>query len=228
MSDPENFLTRWSRRKHQAAEEKAAEPEAKTVSERAPQAESTPAAATEAPFDPASLPPIESLESGSDIRPFLQKNVPADLTRAALRRAWAADPAIRDFVGLSENAWDFNAPDAIPGFGPLEMTDEIRQMLADIVGEKKDASPKTASSPDLPSVETVQAIPPEENSGETASTLPDDHEATVDQPAQTADASPIARSDIAEQHANAATQQNSPRESADRPLPRGHGRALPQ
>ena len=50
-------------------------------------------------------------------RAFLQRGVPASLTRAALRRAWSADPAIRDFVGLSENSWDFNNPDSIPGFG---------------------------------------------------------------------------------------------------------------
>jgi hypothetical protein len=34
------------------------------------------------------------------------------------RVLWA-DPAIRDFVGLSENGWDFTKPDGIPGFGPL-------------------------------------------------------------------------------------------------------------
>ena len=56
--------------------------------------------------------------------------VPADLTRAALRRVWTADPAIRDFVGLAENAWDFTEPDAMPGFGPLEATDEVRRMIA--------------------------------------------------------------------------------------------------
>jgi hypothetical protein len=29
------------------------------------------------------------------------------------------DPAIKSFVGLSENAWDFAAPDGVPGFAPL-------------------------------------------------------------------------------------------------------------
>ena len=29
------------------------------------------------------------------------------------------DPAIRNYVGLSENSWDFNAPGGVPGFGPL-------------------------------------------------------------------------------------------------------------
>ena len=78
------------------------------------------------PFDAATLPPVESIGNGSDIGPFLASGVPADLTRAALRRAWSTDPAIRDFVGLSENDWDFNAP--APGFGSLT-TDDVRRLL---------------------------------------------------------------------------------------------------
>src|SRR5215467_4614783 len=65
-------------------------------------------------LDPANLPPIESIGSGSDIRPFLAAGVPADLTRAALRRASSTDPAIRDFIGLSENSWDFDESDGVP------------------------------------------------------------------------------------------------------------------
>jgi hypothetical protein len=34
-------------------------------------------------------------------------------------RVMWADPAIRDFIGLSENGWDFAKPESIPGFGPL-------------------------------------------------------------------------------------------------------------
>ena len=74
----------------------------------------------------ASLPPLESITAESDIRAFLAPGVPPELTRAALRRAWAADPKIRDFVGLAEYDWDFNTPGAMAGFGPLEMTDELR------------------------------------------------------------------------------------------------------
>jgi hypothetical protein len=44
-------------------------------------------------------------------------------SRYWLRRAWLADPAIRDFIGLSENSCDFNAPDGVPGFGSL-ITDD--------------------------------------------------------------------------------------------------------
>jgi hypothetical protein len=58
-----------------------------------------------------------------------------ELSRAALRRAWSADPAIRDFVGLADYDWDFNTPGAIAGFGPLEMTDELRRHVAQILGQ---------------------------------------------------------------------------------------------
>jgi hypothetical protein len=71
------------------------------------------------PFDPASLPSIDAITADTDIIAFLQSGVPAELTRAALRRAWTSDPAIRDFIGVAENQWDFNDPNGAPGFGPL-------------------------------------------------------------------------------------------------------------
>ena len=81
---------------------------------------------TEAPLETGNLPRIESIGPGSDIRPFLAFGVSEDLTRAALRRAWLSDPAIRDFIGLSENSWDFNAPGGASGFGsPTALTGEF-------------------------------------------------------------------------------------------------------
>jgi len=70
----------------------------------------------------------------------LRRQSPVELTRAALRRVWTSDPAIRDFVGLSENAWDFTDPNAMPGFGPLESTDEIRRMIAQVVDQMGEAA----------------------------------------------------------------------------------------
>jgi TorA maturation chaperone TorD len=110
MSDSENFLSRWSRLKH---ESEVTSPD-KDVPSPAPPA-----------FDPASLPPIESIVADSDIRQYLHANVPPELTRAALRSAWVADPAIRDFIGIAESQWDFNDPAAIPGFGPLQAADHL-------------------------------------------------------------------------------------------------------
>ena len=75
-----------------------------------------------------------SITAATDIRAFLAPGVPAELTRAALRRAWSADPKIRDFVGLADYDWDYHAPGSMAGFGPLEMTDELRRQVARIVG----------------------------------------------------------------------------------------------
>ena len=85
-------------------------------------------------FGLATVPSIESITADTDIRAFLAPGVPAELARDALRRAWAADPKIRDFVGLADYDWDFNAPNSLPGFGSLEMTDEMRQIAAQVLG----------------------------------------------------------------------------------------------
>ena len=100
-----------------------------------PAADATPAVAPKPEFDLSQLPSLESITSATDIRAFLTPGVPQDFTRAALRRAWAADPAIRDFVGLAENAWDFTDPNAIPGFGEIPIGYDIRKMVAEVFGE---------------------------------------------------------------------------------------------
>ncbi|HWW34695.1 MAG TPA: DUF3306 domain-containing protein [Xanthobacteraceae bacterium] len=148
MSGDESFLARWARRKRGPAPTARGQPKPENTPDGAA---SEAAAASVAPevtlslFDPTSLPPIEAIGAGSDIRPFLAAGVPADLTRAALRRAWSADPAIRDFIGLSENSWDFNAPGGVPGFGSLTAED-ARRLPARVTGEKEasDTAPPAA------------------------------------------------------------------------------------
>jgi hypothetical protein len=122
MSEHENFLSRWSRLKSESGTEGSSE-EKRTV-DAVPGRDMSSAAA----FDVAGLPPIESIVANSDIRPFLADGVPAELTRAALRSAWAADPAIRDFIGIAESQWDFNDPAAIPGFGPFGVAEYARAL----------------------------------------------------------------------------------------------------
>ncbi len=125
MTAPENFVSRWARLKRNSAPRRTTEGVTDTallstsdVSEDSteaaisqPQSE---VATTDELFDPAGLPSIEAITIGTDIRGFLRRGVPAELARAALRQAWASDPAIRDFIGIAENQWDFNDPNAIP------------------------------------------------------------------------------------------------------------------
>jgi hypothetical protein len=213
MSDPKDFLARWSQRKLNPPAEKPASAE-----KASPPATGKDAAATAPPepeFDITKLPSLESIGANSDIRAFLQRGVPASLTHAALRRAWSADPAIRDFVGLSENSWDFNAPNSIPGFGPLD-ADEVRQAAARFFGQLTE--------------ETTGQAPTEihESAGspaETEPTLTEKHES--DSPPALA----LQQSaDIAAQHDNeGAAQHEGDTKSADAMAPpRRHGAALPK
>jgi hypothetical protein len=164
---PENFLQRWSRRKHDAeahAPDDAESAARQTKADANALAPRTPQTDAELPaFDPASLPPIESINALTDIRAFLAPGVPEEITRAALRRAWATDPTIRDFIGIAENQWDFTKPDSVPGFGTLEPTEALRQMVAGLIG---DDGPKRALSPPPEKAGPAEQIT--ETSGETA------------------------------------------------------------
>jgi len=133
VTERENVIQRWARLKR--AQNMAQETEIASASVAGPTAQPPVRAASDASFDVASLPSIESIAADTDIGAFLRSGVPAELTRAALRRAWASDPAIRDFIGIAENQWDFNSPDAIPGFGPMRATDNAPAMLTQVLGE---------------------------------------------------------------------------------------------
>ena len=109
MSDPadraEGFLRRWSRRKHLAEPR----PRGRSGPQESVDAEAGAQSGAQAQggqpaFDPATLPSIDSITSTSDIRAFLAPGVPEELTRAALRRVWMRDPAIRDFVGIDRKS----------------------------------------------------------------------------------------------------------------------------
>jgi len=139
MSD-EEFLARWSRRKREA-ETVVDTPPTRPSEARNPEQSSVAEIPADAEVDLSSLPPIESITGTTDITAFLHKGIPAELSRAALRRAWASDPAIRDFVGLAENAWDFNDPNAMPGFGPLDYSaEQLEALVGRIVGSVRSAA----------------------------------------------------------------------------------------
>ncbi len=137
MSDNEQFLARWSRRKREASRAGEVEPQsAGPMGASGPPLPDVSAAEDADPgLDLSGLPPLDAIDAATDITAFLRQGIPQELARAALRRAWAADPAIRDFVGLAENAWDFNDPNAMPGFGPLDYSEaELSALCERIVG----------------------------------------------------------------------------------------------
>jgi hypothetical protein len=243
MSDSENFLGRWSRRKREVAN---ADKDANPARDREPApdgesaSESAPAAKTpqpqsprpdkvEAAFDPTSLPSIESITAETDIRAFFAPGVPAELTRAALRRAWSADPQIRDFIGLEDYAWDFNAPESIPGFGPLEMTDELRREVARIVG---DLVPETEPVQEADAQTPAQATQPAEPSEQNQSDQPpvqDDAAPTPVESTATTEESGTREPSLASPQDHIAMQQDISRRENLQPLSkRPHGRAIPK
>ena len=144
MSESEGFLSRWSRLKSEtsrATGDPAIEPLAHGSSPDGATGGPSPHSATDSAADSAtagpppavdlaSLPPVESIGPGTDIRAFLQAGVPAELVRAALRSAWSTDPQIREFIEIADNQWDFNAADGIPGFGALGVADASRSLVS--------------------------------------------------------------------------------------------------
>ena len=257
MSDPENFLTRWSRRKQQA-ESKPDEPD--IASDSPPEAGEPGAAANaggpqdvvagdaagkekEAEVDLSTLPSLDTIGADTDVRGFLQKGVPLNLTRAALSRAWTSDPAISNFIGIAENQWDFASGD-IPGFGPLTAADNIARMVSQITTEgfpralpKSDLSPETppaaeakreekpADEPQTPAAQTETDMGPEPAAADVApAEEPAAHGPLIDEPLIDIRPTLVHREEnyVASQHFDAAPSESEPRRK------RLHGRALPQ
>ena len=217
MSEPKNFLDRWSRRKREAAGA-SAPVEAKDAAEPPLPDGEVKESAKEVPFDPASLPPIESITAKSDIHAFLKPGVPPELSRAALRRAWSTDPAIRDFIGLVENGWDFNDPNGIPGFGPIAAGD-VAQLLARVIG----APPAEPDTPQAHESGDPKRNPPQPVDSEPAQQLPQD------QPAPNQDLAAPEKDSVQRGEDDVAVQNISDdRENFPLSRQRGQGGALPK
>lgn len=216
MNDEKNFLERWARRKREVANEDAKEKarsEAPAPAQDAgpPKVAPTPAAAEPA-FDLSKLPSLDSIVADSDITAFLQPGVPSGLKHAALRRAWVADPAIRDFIGPADYAWDFTAADSMPGFGALGPEDDVQKLVAEVF---RDATAKVETPP-TPDASSAESPEPEQPPAQIASA---------------ADAAPPDKmdpSELLQREENIASQQDEKSSAPVTPLPRRHGGAMPQ
>lgn len=223
MNDPDNFLSRWSRRKREdatanfRAEKSDAQPDDRATPPPDQARQTVPKDEAERPpaFDVASLPPIESIGAGTDISAFMQTGVPTALRHAALRRAWATDPAIRDFVGLNENFWDAAGPDGIRGFGELDPGLDVKRMVSELFGE---------TTPDKPEPEQRESATKPAQSGENLET-PDDHGKTAD---------PVSLQSAPQQSDNGAPQKKAAQvaqamqEQPMQKMTRRHGGATPE
>ncbi len=230
MSDQEKFLSRWSQRKLKRADEIA--DKAEIAGQPAPQGGDTGKSAAagvpdaKAPppeFDLTKLPSLDSIGAASDIRAFLQAGVPSSLRHAALRRAWTADPAIRGFVGLAEYAWDFTAPDSMPGFGELGADVDVKKLLAEIFREAAPEAPSRPDAPDAaPGSEQPARLP---DQSDIPADIPAADEPAATEPQQVAD---FKNEPSLRREGDVATHHSDLIESSAGIKPRRHGSATPQ
>lgn len=178
--DPEatGFLHRWARLKRTggdaAGEDEATEDALPGSSDLAGTAAGREAAQPLAPEpepepepepDPdliASLPRIEDITADTDVTAFLRSGVPRALRNAALRRAWAADPRIANYLDPARDYfWDWNAPagmpGGIPGGGGTLGAEAVAKMVRAVVGLVQEADP--AASAPAPRPTSVAASP---------------------------------------------------------------------
>jgi len=109
MSDDDDFLRRWSRRKTAARDATPLE-----VAPSDPQAVGPLETGTE-PQEraPEPLPPVESLTPESDFTPFMQSGVDPDVKREALKTL-LRDPRFNVMDGLDVYIDDYSKPDPLP------------------------------------------------------------------------------------------------------------------
>ena len=129
--EDKSFLARWSQRKQEAKRPDREAPAADAGVPAGPVAEDD--AAPE--FDLPSLPRLEDVTETTDITAFLRKGVPEHLRNAALRKSWALDPAIRNYVNPAlEYAYDWNTPGGVPGSSAIGAGMDVAQLVSQIMG----------------------------------------------------------------------------------------------
>ena len=110
------------------------------------------------------------MTSETDITAFLRKGVPEHLRNAALRKSWALDPAIRNYVNPAlDYAYDWNTPGGVPGSSELGAGLDVARMVSQIMGTGETPAVPPTSVTEGPA-EIVQAP---EQPGEAKPDLPE-------------------------------------------------------
>ena len=114
MSDEESFLSRWSRRKQDNAEDEDVPADTTAETDAAPAPDLEPDPDPEDWLEANALAAPETLEQGDDFAPFLKDGVPAVLRRRALRVLWRTNPALANLDGLVDYGDDFTDAAMVP------------------------------------------------------------------------------------------------------------------
>jgi hypothetical protein len=137
--DDKGFLARWSQRKQEAKQGSDAPAAAADVP-------AEPAAVAEPELDLSSLPKLEEMTATTDITGFLRKGVPEHLRNAALRKSWALDPAIRNYVNPAlDYAYDWNTPGGVPGSSEIGAGMDVARLVSQIMGSGESVAQSSAS-----------------------------------------------------------------------------------
>jgi hypothetical protein len=143
--DGKSFLSRWSQRKQEAKQPDRDVPAPDADAPSAPVAES----GAEPEFDLSSLPKLEDLTATTDITAFLRKGVPESLRNAALRKSWALDPAIRNYVNPAlDYAYDWNTPGGVPGSSEIGAGMDVARLVSQIMGGGESVAEPAGSAAD--------------------------------------------------------------------------------
>jgi hypothetical protein len=216
MSDDrhdDGFLSRWSRRKAAARVAPPAEAEAEAPPVEAPPPPEPEMTAEEI----AALPPIETADA-EGLKAYLRTGVPTALKTLAMRRMWAANPLIRDYVDPAlDYAFDWNTPGLAP-WSPLGAGDDAQALAERIL--KGPARQVEATDPGSAPEAGAPTIDAREDGAEAASEGPaaPPDAALVESRAESADRTV---------QAHGSQPESPPAPFVDRPTRRRHGGAVP-
>ena len=177
----ESRLARWSRLKGEEAREEDAVKAAALApaGEGGSGAEGALAEEDVPEIRAEDLPNIDSLDENSDFTPFMQKGVPEELSRLALRKLWKSNPVFANLDGLNDYDQDYSIIEAINaavdtaykvGKG-LGSDDDVSEETGEdnAVGEGEDDGPA-----DAPRAASDEALSAENQGTEDLSTTDED------------------------------------------------------
>jgi len=179
VTEEDNFLSRWSRRKSQARAQPESQPAPPPVP-ASPQAPVVPSgeepAPTAAPPAPAKLPPVESLTPQSDFTPFMAPEVDAQ-TRSQALKALFADPHFNAMDMMDVYVDDYSKPDPLPASW-LEKLEQLSH-LGDKAGRDREEAERARAREEARAKEaaatagTPAETPAEAQAGDDEVAVPD-------------------------------------------------------
>jgi len=215
-SEDDNFFSRWSRRKVQVrtGQPLPVEPPAPAAPEAVAQAaapvaqtlpETAEAPASAAPAEPAPEPPrpltlddVAQLTRDADFKPFVGRQVPAEVRNAAMKKLFT-DPHYNVMDGLDIYIDDYSQPSPLSAAMMAKM---VGAQFLKLVDDPNEAKPAAVPEAALPTAATSDAAPPAApTDGEPSAQSPDDiPDAAPDTPTgtATAPAQPEAQDDHAD------------------------------